>query len=205
MSIKHYFNPVSRGVTTDWILKELDVAHEQFVIDLVAGENNSADFQKINPMQKLPVLVDGETVITETAAICVYLADKFPEKGLVPEAGSAARGAYYRYIFMAGNAIEPVFSLAASGIEHPQPNSAGWGDMPRILKTIESMTPEAGWALGEQFTTADIVFGGLLDFSIVFKWLEASDKVAAYVERIRQRPAYQETHAAFLKVVGEAQ
>lgn len=196
--MKHYFNPMSRGVTTDWMLKELDVPHEQIIVDIAAGENKSAEYRKINPMQKLPALVDGETVVTEVAAICAYLADKFPEKGFAPEIGSAERGSYYRYLFIAGNTLEPALSLAALGIEHPHPGSAGWGDLPRVLNTIETMAPDVDWALGEQFTTADIVFGGLLDFSMAFKLIEASPKVAAYIERIRKRPAYRDTHEAFI-------
>lgn len=201
--MKHYFNPMSRGVTTDWMLKELDAPHEQIIIDLTTGENNLPEFRKINPMGKLPVLVDGETVVTEVAAICAYLADKFPEKKLAPEVGSTDRAAYYRYLFLAGNTIEPAFSLATSGLEHPEPGSAGWGDIPRVLATIETMTPEADWALGAQFTAADVVFGGLLDFSMLFNWMDASPKVTAYVKRIRQRPSYRETHAAFIKMAGE--
>ncbi|MBL4671725.1 MAG: glutathione S-transferase family protein [Arenicella sp.] len=149
-------------------------------------------------MGKIPTLVDGETVVTEVAAICAYLADKFSEKGLAPELGSVDRAAYYRYLFIAGNTIEPALSLAASGIDHPDPRSAGWGDMPRVLATIEVMTPKTNWALGEQFTAADVVFGGLLDFSMTFNLIDASPKVAAYVARIRQRPCYRETHDAFI-------
>lgn len=199
--MKHYFNPMSRGVTTDWMLKELDVPHEQIVVDFASGENTSPEYRKINPMGKLPALVDGETVVTEVAAICAYLADRFPEKGFAPEAGSADRGRYYRYLFVAGNTIEPAFSLAVSGLEHPRPSSAGWGDLPRVLATLEAMTPDAGWALGKQFTAADVVFGGLLDFSMVFNWFDATPKVAGYVERIRERPAYRETHDAFLGMI----
>jgi len=198
--MKHYFNPMSRGVTTDWMLKELGVPHEQVVIDIAAGENKSAEYRKINPMQKLPALVDGDTVVTEVAAICTYLAEKYPEKGLLPEAGSPERGAYYRYLFIAGNTIEPALSLAALNIEHPQPGSAGWGDLARVMDAIEELTREEDWALGEQFTTADVVFGGLLDFSMAFGLIDASAKVAAYVERLRSRPAYLESHEAFINL-----
>ena len=201
--MKHYYNPMSRAITTDWMLKELDAQHQQIIIDFTTDENNSSNFRKINPMGKLPVLVDCETVITEVAAICAYLADKFPKKRLAPEIGSVDRGTYYRYLFVTGTTIEPAFSRATSGLEHPDPAAAGGGDMPRVLATIEAMTPETGWALGEQFTAADVVFGSLLDFSMVYKWIDASPKVAAYVSRIRQRPAYRETHAAFLDMVDE--
>jgi len=199
--MKHYFNPMSRGVTTDWILRELGVPHEQIIVDLTTDENNHLDFREINPMAKLPTLVDGETVITEVAAICAYLADKFPKARLAPAVNSIERGAYYRYLFFAGNTMEPAFTLADSGIEHPDPRSAGWGDLPRVLATVETMTPEASWALGEQFTAADIVFGGLLDFSALFNLIDPSPKVAAYIQRIRQRPLYRETHAAFIEML----
>ena len=97
--LKHYYHPMSRAVTTDWMLRELDVPHEQIVVDYMAGENNSADYKAVNPMSKVPALVDGDTVITEAAAICAYLADKFADRGLAPALGSPARGQYYRYLF----------------------------------------------------------------------------------------------------------
>ena len=193
--MKHYYNPMSRSVTTDWILKELDIKHEQIAIDFTKNTPELLQLRQINPMGKLPTLVDGESVVTEVAAICAYLADKYPEKKLAPEINSIQRAAYYRYMFIAGSTIEPALTLAASKIEHPNPETAGWGDISRVITTVETMTPEIGWALGEQFTAADIVFGGLLDSSITFGTLEASPKVAAYIARIRQRPAYREAHS----------
>jgi len=193
--MKHYFNPMSRAITTDWMLKELDIEHEQIIIDY--ADTNSNAFRSINPMGKLPVLVDGDTVITETAAICTYLADKYIEKGLAPAIDSLERASYYRYLFIAGNTIEPALTLAHAKLEHPEPKTAGWGDMPRVLATIEAMTPESDWAIGKQFSAADVVFGGLLDFSKTFGLLEVSPKVVAYIERIQERPAYQKSHVAF--------
>lgn len=194
--MKHYYNPMSRALTTDWMLKELDIEHEQIFIDFRTDNSELRDFQKINPMGKVPTLIDGDRVITEVAAICAYLADKFSEKGLAPESGVVERADYYRYLFVAGNTIEPALTLEASGIEHPNPMSAGWGDMPRVLLTIESMTPDTGWALGEKFSAADVVFGGLLDSFYTFDLIKASSKVESYITRIRQRPCYQEAHAA---------
>ena len=195
--MKHYCNPMSRAVTTIWMLAELDVPHEEILVDFMKGETQSPEYRAINPMGKVPTLVDGDTVVTEVAAICAYLADKFADKGMAPPLGSTERGAYYRYLFVPGTTLEPLFSLTALEIEHPNPASVGWGDLDRVLATVESMTPETDWALGKQFTAADVVFGGMLDFSMRFGWMEASPKVAAYVDRIRARPAYQATHASF--------
>ena len=195
--MKHYCHPTSRAATTIWMLKELDAPHEQIVLDFAAGEQQSPEYRAINPMGKVPALVDGDAVVTEVAAICAYLADKFADKGLAPPLNSTERATYYRYLFVPGITFEPLFSLNTLGLTHPNPGSAGWGDMPRVMATVESMTPESGWALGERFTAADVVFGGTLDFAIRFDWMKPSPKVAAYVERLRARPLYQETHAGF--------
>ncbi len=191
--MKHYYY-LGRPCTTDWMLKELDAPHEQIVVDFPGGENNSPEFRAINPMGKVPVLVDGDVVVTETAAICAYLADKFADKGLAPPLGSTERGKYYRYLFFTHVTLEPLLSVSQLGIDDIQPHNMGWGDMPRAMATVESMTPEAGWALGEQFTAADVVFGSWLDFSIRVNWIKASSKVEAYVDRIGARPLYRATH-----------
>lgn len=196
--MQHYYHPMSRAVSTHWMLMELGVEYEQIDIDLNHNENTHPAFRAINPMAKLPVLVDGEITITEVAAICAYLADKYPEKGLAPLPGTQARGHYYRCLFLAGNTIEPAMALAASQLSHPNPKSAGWGDLTRVLTTIEAIIPETQWLLGRQFSAADIVLGGLLDSLLTFGPMEVSAKVQAYVERLRQRPCYQATHSAFI-------
>lgn len=196
--MKHYFNPTSRALTTHWMLEELEAPHEQIVVDVLGGETDTPEYRAINPMGKVPALVDGDVIITEAAAICAYLADKFADKGFAPPLGSTERGRYYRYLFVPSATLEPLFSLAQLGIEVENPRSAGWGDVARGLATIEAMTPEAGWALGERFTAADVVFGGTLDFAVRFGWLEASPKVAGYVERLRERPAYRATHPGWV-------
>ena len=193
--MKHYFHPMSRAVTTHWMLTELDVEHEQVVVDLMSGEGATPEYRSINPMGKIPALVDGDVVVTEVAAICAYLADKFPEKGLAPPQGSPERGKYYRYLFVPGTTLEPMFTFDSLKVEDYPANSVGFGDMERCLVTIESMTPETAWALGDQFTAADVVFGGMLDFAVQLGWLQSpSPKVSAYVRRIKDRPAYRESH-----------
>jgi len=195
--VRHYFNPMSRAVTSDWMLKELDAAHERIVIDIQAGEQDSPEYRAINPMGKVPTLVDGDAVVTEAAAICAYLADKFAEKGLAPSPGSPERGRYYRYLFFPGATLEPLLSVTALGIEDIRPHTMGWGDMPRAMAAVESMTPDTDWALGARFTAADVVVGGTLAFFCGFNMMTASPKVANYVERIGSRAAFRETHLGF--------
>ncbi len=194
--MKHYYNPMSRAVTTHWMLSELDAEHEQILVDFTNGGNDTAEFRLVNPMGKIPVLVDGDIIITESAAICAYLADKFPEKGLAPPIGSPERGRYYRYLFFAGTTLEPMlFSNQLGMMTEESSKSAGWGDMERCLAAVEVLTPATDWALGAQFSAADVVFGGTLDFSVQFGLMASpSAKVADYVRRIKDRPKYRETH-----------
>jgi len=186
---------MSRAVTTHWMLTELDVEHEQIVTDIQTGENNTPKFRAINPMGKIPVLVDGGVVITETAAICAYLADKFADRGLAPLTNSTQRGTYFRYMFYPGTTLEPMFTFNQLEVVNDSPQSTGWGDLERCLDTIEKMTPEVDWALGSQFSAADIVFGGTLDFAVQFGWLKSpTPKVAAYIKRLKSRDAYRQSH-----------
>ena len=193
--MKHYFNPMSRAATTAWMLAELDAPHEQVLIEMPAGEN--AEYREINPMGKVPALVDGDVVVTEAAAICAYLADRFPEKELAPPPDSPERGRYYRYLFFPVVTLEPFLAVVSLGVREWSPVSMGWGDRERVMASVEAMTPETGWALGESFTTADVVFGGALAFFSGFGMMEPTPRVSAYIDRIKARPAYQATHQGF--------
>ena len=193
--MKHYYHPMSRAVTTHWMLTELEAEYEQIVIDFTEGEAKKPEYRAINPMGKIPALVDGDVIVTETAAICAYLADKFADKDLAPSTSSEQRGLYYRYLFYPGTTLEPMFTFNQLGGVNPSPQSSGWGDLERCLATVELMTPEDDWALGTQFTAADVVYGGTLDFAVQFGWLESpTPKVTAYIKRIKNRDAYQLTH-----------
>ena len=177
------------------MLAELDVEYEQVVVDFTTGETATAEYRAINPMGKIPALVDGEVVITEAAAICAYLADKYADKGLAPAINAPQRGQYYRYLFYPGTVLEPAFTFNQLEGAELSPQSIGWGDMDRCFSTIDAMTPENDWALGSQFTTADIVYGGTLDFAAQFGWLQSpTPKVAAYIKRLKSRAAYKLTH-----------
>lgn len=193
--MKHYYNPESRAVTTHWMLTELGVEHEQIFVDIQSGGTASAEYREINPMRKVPTLVDDDVVVTEVAAICAYLADKYPEQGLAPAPGSPERGRYYRYLFFPGTTLEPMFTTRLLGVTDYPPQSVGWGDFERCVEALESLTPSTDWALGTRFSAADVVFGGTLDLAVQLGWLESpAAKVAAYVRRIKDRPAYRQSH-----------
>ncbi len=194
--MQHYYHPASRAVTTHWMLTELGVDHEQIVVDIQSGETATAAFRAINPMGKIPALVDGDVVVTEVAAICAYLADKYPQKGYAPPPQSPERGRYYRYLFFPGTTLEPMFTAKLLGLTDYPVQSVGWGDVARCMAAVDALTPAEDWVLGSRFSAADVVFGGTLAAAVQFGWLESpSEQVAAYVQRLKNRPAYQQSHS----------
>lgn len=193
--MKHYFNPTSRAVTTHWLLTELAVEHEQVFVDIGAKETSTDAFRAINPMRKIPVLVDDDIVITEAPAICAYLADKYPEKGFAPPPDSPERGHYYRCLFFPGTTLEPMLTARLHGLTDYPAASVGWGDYDRCLETVEALVPEEGWLLQSGFSAADVVLGGTLDFATQLGWIEApSSRLTSYVQRLKAREAYRESH-----------
>ncbi len=193
--MKHYFNPASRAVTTHWMLTELNVEHEQVLIDFQPDGTASDDLRAVNPMGKIPVLTDDGVVVTETAAICAYLADRFPEKGFAPPANSQQRGHYYRCLFFPGTTLEPMFTTKLLGLTDYPASSVGWGDYDRCLSTVESLVPADEWLLGKQFSAADVVLGGALDSAIQYGWIDSpSSRLTGYIGRIRGREAYRKSH-----------
>ena len=193
--MKHYFNPKSHAVTTHWMLTELNAEHEQVFMDVTSGATRSPEYLAVNPTGKIPALVDDGVVVTEAAAICAYLADRFPEQGLAPAVGSPERATYYRYLFFPGTTLEPMFPIRMLRVTEYSIESVGWGDWDRCMNTVESMTPADGGAMKSGFSAADVVFGGTLDFASQFGWLESpSARVTGYIDRLRARPAYQQSH-----------
>src|SRR5262250_2594779 len=113
------FGP-TRSIRAPWTLQELGVGFEPITVNLVAGEHRRPEFLKINPAGKLPVLVDGDLVLTESVAIVLYLADKYPEKGLVPTA-LAQRAQLYRWLLFAATELEqPLWRIARHTNIYPE-------------------------------------------------------------------------------------
>lgn len=167
-----------------------EVGHEYTLeyVDIMAGANKQAAFRDKNPMGKLPTLVDGETVVTESAAIALYLGDRYALGRLAPKPEDPARGAYYRWSFYAPSVIEPGCMARAASWEF-EAAQAGWGKYEEMLDTISAAIGEGPHLLGEQFTMADIVFGATLGWMMMFGMIDKRPEYVAYVERLDDRPA----------------
>ena len=194
MALTLHYHPYSRAAGTLWALEEAGVAYELKVVDIMKGAQKQPEFLAINPMGKLPTLVDGDVVVTESAAIALYLADRYAAGRLAPALDDPRRGTYLRWSFFAPSVIEPAVMAKGAGWEVKEV-SAGWGNHASMMAAAESALAKGPFLLGEDFSMADVVFGGLLRFLMLFKQIEARPVFTAYVERLNARPAYQRADA----------
>jgi glutathione S-transferase len=199
VSIVLYHHPYSRASNAVWMLEEVGVPYELRFTDFTTGEHKKSAFLALNPMGKLPTIEDGDTVVTESAAIALYLADRYAYGRLAPKVDDPRRGPYYRWSFFAPSVIEPGAVAKSSGWAFRESN-AGWGSHEAMLASMEKAVEGNAFLLGEMFSMADVVFGGTLRYMLTFKLLEPRPAFSAYVERISARPAAKRTEEINAKV-----
>lgn len=183
--------PQTRGGTTLWMNEELGAPCDIEIIDIKEGAHKSADYLAINPMGKIPALKHGTETVTEVAAICAYLADAFPEKGLAPALNDPKRGTYFRWMFFAPSCIEPAMLDKFTDTTRENPGSVGHGLVEDVLGAIDTALENGPYLLGDEFSAADIVFGGTLNFALMFGAFEKKPAYVEYTERLMARPAVQ--------------
>jgi glutathione S-transferase len=194
MALTLHYHPLSRAAGSVWALEEVGCEYELAFVDLRAGAHKQADFKKLNTMGKLPTLIDGEALVTEAAAIALYLGDRYSLGELAPATDDPARGTYLRWSFYAPSVIEPGCLAKAANWEF-KASSAGWGTYEEMLDTIEAAIGEGPYLLGERFSMADVIFGGTLRWMLGFGMLDKRPAFTAYVERLGERPALKRADA----------
>lgn len=186
-----YYNPLSRARIAHWMLEEVGVDYRLVTLDFERGEHKSAAYLALNPMGKVPCIVDRGLVVTEAAAICAYLADKFPGAGLAPSIEHPARGTYLRWLFFGAGCLEP--ALVDKLLGRPLPTIAGalgYGTYADTLSTLERALAPGPFLLGERFSAADVYIASQLEWGAMTGGLEARDTFSAYIARCAQRSAY---------------
>lgn len=189
-----YTNPQSRGMIAHWMLAELGQPFD--LVNLDYGTTMKApDYLAINPMGKVPALVHRsggrDLVVTEAAAICAYVAEAFPEAGLLPDA--AGRAAYFRWMFFCAGPIEAAIMDRYMQVEitDEQKVMVGYGRYDEAVAALESAMPSGnGWIAGDRFTAADVYCGSTVSWGLQFGTLPERPGFRAYFERLKQRPAY---------------
>ena len=188
MSIVLYHHPFSRAANCVWMLEEVGAPYELRFVDIMKGGQKESSVTDKNPMGKLPTLVDGDAVVTESAAIGLYLADRHSYGKLAPKVDDPARGAYLRWSLFAPSVIEPGLMAKAAGWSFKE-SQAGWGSYESMLESMERAIHGRDFVLGKTFSMADVIFGGTLRYMLEMKVLESRPSFEAYAQRLRERDA----------------
>jgi glutathione S-transferase len=191
-----YHAAPSRSSIPLWLLEEIGEPYDLHILSLKNGDNRKPDYLAVNPMGKVPALKHGETVITESAAICTYLADEFPQAGLNVPVGDPGRGAYLKWLFFGPSCIEPaIMDRAFPRQGEAQRSALGYGDFDTTMDVVAKAVAPGPYILGEQFTAADVVIGSTLRWGMMFKLIPERPEFTAYAARLAQRPALQRAEA----------
>jgi len=180
----------SRSSVVLWMLEELGEPYDLHVMSFKTGETRSADYLRINPMGKVPALKHGDTVITEGAAICTYLADAFPQAKLNVPIGDRRRGPYLKWLFFGPSCLETaMIDRSFPRTAEPPRAALGYGDHESVINVLTEAVRGGPYLLGEQFTAADVVIGSGIRWGMFFKGVPERPEFVAYAQRLGERPA----------------
>lgn len=194
--ITFHYAPQSRAFGTRVLLEELGVPYDLHVLDIRTGEQLKPDYLAVNPMGKVPAISHRGVVVTEQAAVALYLGDLFSEAGMAPAIDDPRRGAYLRWMVFYGSSFEP--ALVDHALKRPRlpRNNAPYADYETVVSIVNEQVRRASpfW-LGEQFSVADVLWGSALLWVTSFGIFEKTPEVAAYIERVTSRPAFRKAQA----------
>jgi glutathione S-transferase len=188
-----YTNPNSRAAIVHWMLEEIGAPYRTEVLDFGTTMKAPA-YLAINPMGKVPAIKHGDTIVTEAAAICAYLADAFPQAGLAP--AWEHRGAYYRWLFFAAGCLEPALGNHAVGWDPATPELQarfGYGSYAAVVDTLAKAVAGRRTIAGPTLTAADVYVGSMVGWGMQFGILDKRPELEAYWNGLKDRPARQAT------------
>ncbi|HYZ48289.1 MAG TPA: glutathione S-transferase family protein [Sphingomonas sp.] len=200
-----YTNPMSRGAIVRWMLEEVGQPYETVLLDY-ATTMKAPEYLAINPMGKVPAIKHGDTVVTECAAICAYLAETFPDAGLAPRT-NAERGPYYRWLFFTAGPVEAAVSDRVLGLEIPaeRERMVGYGNYDRVVDLLDQFLSGTDYVTGDRFTAADVYLGSHIMWGTQFGTLPKRPSFDAYLARLTSRPAAQRAQEIDHKATAEMQ
>jgi glutathione S-transferase len=194
MQMKLYEFGPTRSIRVRWTLQELGVDFEPIRVNLLAGENRRPEFLKINPAGKIPVLVDGDLVLTESVAIVLYLAEKYSHKGLLP-AGVNERAQVNRWLLFAATELEqPLWRISRHTALYPEERRLpgdvilASGEFKEMASVLENHMQGRQFVAGDKVSVADLVMAYTLDWGNEDKLLDGCPQLLAYMERMYARP-----------------
>ena len=193
-----YSFPKTRGRRITWMMEELGEDYDFKLVPFGETGFKSEEFVKINPAGKVPAIVDGELVLTESAAIVTYLGDKYPDKGLVPAAGTAERGKYDQWSYFVLSELEQsLWTIAKHKFALPEDkrvpaifDTAAW-EFQQALNLLSQGLDGNDFILGDNFSAADILVCHTLIWGTNFGQPIEQDNLKAYQEKVSSREALQ--------------
>lgn len=202
-TIIFFHSPHTRSSGTRILLEELSAPHEQRVINMKAGEQRKPAYLAVNPMGKVPAILHRGELVTEQAAIFIYLADLFPKAGLAPALDDRRRGPYLRWMAYYGSCFEPALIDRALKRDPAPPAMSPYGDYDTMLKTLTDQLAKGPYLLGERMTAADVLWGTALAWTTSFKLVPELPVIMDYVARLSARPSVAKVKAADAKLAAE--
>jgi len=189
--MKLFWSEKTRSSRAVWLLEEAGVDYELEVVDIRSSDRqDSEEFRAASPMGKVPALVDGDVKMSESAAIALYVADRYCSGTLAPAIDDVSRGKFLYWVMYTPAVIEPAMAEKFNKVE-PNRGRSGWGDFDLMIETLEGALQDREWLLGDQFTAADVLVGSSVVFMRMFDMLESSPVLTDYAGRCLARPAYQ--------------
>jgi len=189
-TITLFHSPQTRSSGTLVLLEELAAPYRLHILNMKAGEQRDASYLALNPIGKVPAIRHGDTLVTEQVAIYLYLADLFPKARMAPPIGDPLRGAYLRWMVFYAACYEPALVDRALRRE-PAPHAMSpYGTFDEMLGAIVGQLTKAPYLLGETVSAADILWGGALNWGMLFKIVPDNPVIANYVKRITTRPSF---------------
>ena len=193
--MKLFFAPQTRAVGSRWALEEVAAPHDLIRLKF-PEELTRPDLRAVNPLGQVPTLVDGDQIVTESSAIALYLADRFPASSLAPV--QDLRHNYYQWAFFVGAALEPhllevfLHTVRLPEAERSSERAAkGKEGFDRALGVVNDHLASHEYLLGEKFSMVDVILGSLLGWAQMMNLLTGFDHVRAYFKRVRSRPAFE--------------
>lgn len=189
--ITFYHAPWSRASSVHWLLEELGVPFEFSPVDIRASEGVPEAYRSIQPNKKVPAIDHDGTVVTERAAITLYLADAFAEADLAPAQGDRARARYLTWLVYCDSVLDPVVAAKAHGVEFMGPRYS-YGSFSEMVANLEKALSSQPYIVGDRFTAADTQIGSGIHYATnVLRVLPENPIFRAYLDRLAARPAFQ--------------
>jgi len=198
----HYF-PGNASMTPHLLLRELGVPFELKYVDRAAGAHKKPEYLKLNPNGLIPVLVDGDLVLYETAAIVLHLVDTHPAAGLAPALGTAERAQFYKWLIWLANSVQAMMPHYFYSDRMVAPGNAAGAlevkaqaeaKLNAMFDQIDAQFASHGgpWMLGQRFSALDPYVFMLCRWSRGFaRPARTLPHIAPFLERMLARPAVQ--------------